>query len=1092
LKALCPHPQHADTTPSFFIFTEKRYAKCYGCGYYTSNPLNLVALIMQSNVADALHALNERFKLNYVPRKTLEALREQNTNQLAKQAIFRACNHIMCDAIANPSMHPYAKNALDWLTKTRRVPAEVLHALPIGIVPPLADLSTQINAEYLQLESEWREKALPLEPLPQNAADAAISYLSEAYHWQHATGSVLFPLHITLDEIGRLKLRHPSSTEKAYYYVSDDFENMMGLFGLGWEHYKPFFDSKNLNTWAYVVEGEMDVLSYMAHALKRDTPRIPLFSASGTGGAPYIEPILEQLGVAGAHYIGDAPHGNGDQIVEEWLKHTKTLHVKVFTGWDRLAPSKDLDEAILQHNSLDHVERYLWRDGDLNFLPAWQWVAERAQAVIETLPPNDFRRTIEHAATYGQLIRNRYDIERYCTEISSKYENVSIPLLKREIASNENTESGFILRCVDALRDRMAPLVTAVDNNQRGLVLFDRLSQEYRRIKLDSEQSIAQEMAPSVGSLVQFVRNEVGFPEFMEDPDESEGLNYRRVDTSVRSYLRVAFSDLAQGVRDLSSVTRRKQGYHVVPLGVGSDQVAEYVACGKQVFKIYREGDGLPRYTQLDGPSDGDIFFDLGYTSANQNPSDSAVWYPGGLNIGILENAANIDIHKLYENIKELYNIGYNFATHDIMCQYLAAQVLAFTISDIFPRQALLFITGESNSGKSYLMSTFDGLSRPELQLVYPSQGELNYTAAGTMRRTDGDTRLLCLDEFELDGKNSDTCGTLFQLFRGLVNHRTSRTVALKDGKGAYVTQHRMPIVMAGINGAERVQDLNRLNLIEMKHLNTRNEPTHDILRHFGGPEAIRSMARQIAVCLYPHAQEILARYRKINNQYYVVKEALPVPTESRFASGMFGAMAVMDFLGLDWQLFFRDYTVANEHLIRRTAVVSESANLLGSMLNNSSIFQHDVKKRTSVAALLASPNTRLEINTEGVGVFFDETQKLLLILLSQAMPILIPQNHLMRRAPEVRIRDTLERHRLALTRQQILSSGVLQRARRYLGANIDENDVVVFHAAPWLGEELPDSVKREDEEKLEDVAETTINIPSAAALNRDEDEIGW
>jgi hypothetical protein len=1093
LKALCPHPQHADTTPSFFIFSGKHYAKCFGCGYYTSNPLELLALLMNASVADALHIMNERFKLSYVPRKTLEALREQTTNQLAKQAIVRACNNVMCDTVADPTAYPYAKEALDWLTLTRRVPRDVLHALPIGIVPPLADLSTRIDNEYSQLEADWRKNAKPFDLPPENVADAAINYMSEAYHWQHTTGSVLYPLHINLKEIGRLKLRKPDSGEKTYYYVPDDFEDMMGLFGVGWEHYKPFFDSKNTNTWAYVTEGEMDVLSYMAHALKRDTPRIPLFSASGSGGAPYIEPILEQLGVVGARYIGDAPHGNGDRIVEEWLKQTKTMHTKVFIGWDHLAPAKDLDDAILQHSSPEMVEKYLWRDGDLCFLPAWQWVAERAQAVIDTLPPNDFRRIIEHAASYGQLIRNRYDIERYCTEIADKYDKLTVPLLKREIASNENTESGFIMRCVDALRDRMAPLITVVEGQQRSLVLFDKLSQEYRKVKLDSEQSIAQELAPSVGSVVQFVRNEVGFPDFMEDPDESEGLNYRRVDGNVRNYLRISFSDMAQGVRDFSSVTRRKQGYHAIPLGDSTDQVVEYVACGKQVFRIHREEEAeKTSYTQLDGPADQDIFFDLGYTSS-QNKDDSVAWYPGGLSTGILENAANIDIQQLYKNIYEFYNVGYNFMTHDVMCQFLAAQVMAFPISDIFPRQTLMFVTGESKSGKSYLTASFDGRARPELRLVYASQGDQSYSVAGVMRRTDGDTRLLCLDEFELDGKKADVCGAIFEHLRGLVNHTATRTVAMKDGKGSYTTFHRMPVVLSGINGAERVQDLNRLIIIEMKNVPGRNEPTHDILKHFGGAGKIQEMARQIAVGLYPHIPAIMERYRKISNQFYAVKDTLPVPVESRFATGMFGAMAVMDYLGQDWQLFLRDYTVANEHLIRRTAVVSESASLLGSMLNSSSIFQNDVKKRTSVATLLASPNTRTEINTEGVGVFYDETQKLLLILLSQAMPILIPQNHLMRRAPEVRVRDTLERHRLALTRQQIINSGVLQRAKLYMGANIDENDVVVFHAEPWLGEELPASVKRDDDEKMGGVAETKMHVPSAAELAAmDAEEIGW
>ena len=1050
LKCLCPHPKHADTTASFFVFTAKGYAKCFGCEYYTSNPIELLALLMDGTDADAVQLLNERYHLNFLPRKAIEELRAQKTNQNTKQAIMRVCNQVMCDTIANPSKYPYAKKAVDWLANDRKVPTDVLHALPVGVMPPLTELGRLLVSDYKKAKGAWDIDTKRSPAPPEDVTDNAINYLTDSFSAQFVVGGVVWPLHATPTEIARLKIRGPNNNDpKDIVMPLDEYEDLLGMYGLGWKPYQTLLDPKTMSEWAYLTEGEMDVMTYMAYSLKRGMPNFPLFSVGGKGGSAHIEPIFKAAGLTGAYMIGDSPNkgaSGGDVVVRNWMTKIRNLRVKIFTGWDALVPSGDLDEAVLQHG-IDKVEEQLWKNPSKTFIPAWQWAAELAVVAIDNLPERDYRMMVDVAATMGGCLRHRHDIEKYAQEIANLYDEITIPILKREIASSEDSEAGFILRCTDALNDHFATLATKLEGGNRWLLLYAKRAREYRRIKLDSEQSLAQELAPTTGNLLQFVRNEVGFPAFMDDPNELEGQARRRADTAVRYYLKEACLDMANGVPDLTSTSTLRQGYHTVKKLDGTTR--EYVVCGKDVVHIERSDTGEPIYNHLDGPYHDGILFDLGLSNVQE---DTTPWYPGGLTPKVLETAKDIEVGPLLTDLERFFDIGFQFATHDIMPTLLAAQTLIFPIMNAFDRQMLMFITGETHSGKSTLMSAFCGHSSPAIRLVLCSQGIENFTAAGVIAATHCDSRLLCLDEFEFDGNKSEHVRTVMEMIRGLVSEQSRRVTAFKDGRGSRVTQHRHPVILAGITGAERPQDLNRLLIVEMKKITSRNSPENILVKEFGEAR-IQEMSRQIAVGLYPHVPEILMHYREIKKQFVELNALLPFQVEWRYASALFGAMALLKYLGRDWQTFFREFVEKNATTIHRAATVNESSSLLGAMFNNGALFMFDEKRKVSVATLLGSSATRSEVNTHSCGVYYDDATKNVMVLLGQAMPVLIPPNHPMRNAPEVRVRDTLERHRLALTPEEIKNSGMIQRAAPFMGANISVEDVVAFHAHPWLNE---------------------------------------
>lgn len=1070
LKALCPHPKHPDTSPSFFVFTGKGYAKCFGCEYYTSNPIELLALLMDGTDADAVQFLNERYNLNFLPRKAIEELRAQKTNQNTKQAIIRVCNQVLVEALGDSTgnTHKFARPAIDWLVHTRKVPSDILHALPIGIMPPLLDLGNMVEADYKKAKKVWDSDPKRHPTPPEDVTDNSINYLTDAFNVQFALGGVVFPLHVTPTEIARIKIRDPSNS-KDFTMPLDEYEDLLGLYGLGWGPYQSLLDPKTMSDWAYLTEGEMDVLTYMAQALKRGSINFPLFSVGGKGGSAHIEPIFRAAGFSGAFMIGDSPNkgkSGGDVVVHDWMSKIRDTRVKVFTSWDDFIPAGDIDEAILTHG-LQKVEDVLWKDPSKSFVPAWQWSAERAMAAIDSLSDKDYRVMVEIASQIGGCLRNRHDIEQYANEIASAYDEITVPILKREIASSEDTETGFILRCTDALKDHFATLATKLEGGNRWLLLYAKKAREYRKLKLDSEQSIAQELAPTTGNLLQFIRNEVGFPAFMDDPEELDGQGRKRADQNVRYYLKEACLDMAYGVPDLTATKTLRQGYHTVKKADGTTR--EYIVCGKDVVNIERTGTGSPVYTHLDGPAHEGMLFDLGLINPQE---DTDPWYPGGLSLKALEDANNISVEALFKDLQHFFDIGFQFANHDIMKTLLAAQTLIFPVMNAFDRQMIMFITGETHSGKSTLLSAFGGPFVPNLKLVLCSQGMDNYTAAGVMAATNCDSRLMCLDEFEFEGAKAEASRVIMEMIRGLVTDQAKRVTGVKDGKGYKVTYHRLPMILCGITGAELPQDLNRLLIVEMKKIRSRNSPENILLKEFG-QQRIQNMAKQVAVAMYPRIPEILQHYQEIKSKFVELNALLPFQVEWRYASALFGTLALLRYLGHDWKSFFREFVTKNATTIQRASTINESTNLLNSMFRYGALYRFDTKRQVSVSTLLGQSVTRNEVNSYACGVYYDEATKNIMVLLGQAMPVLIPPQHPMRNASEVRVRDTLERHPLALSPAEIKKSGMIQRAAPFMGANISVEDVVAFHAHPWLNEpdvadgSAPKAPNKEDD-KLE------------------------
>lgn len=1076
LKGLCLNPDHADTSPSFYLHTLDGHAHCFGCQYHATNPIELLELILEASTSDVFTFLQDTYEIRSLSKKAQAEFEKQRINLATKDAIFSATHAALCDAAAQPNNADYAfaQPAVKWLCVERAIPEDSLHCLPVGVMPPLTRLSEIITDQFSRRYAAW--KANPTKnPEPQNYAEQATKYLHDWCQTPFFSGAVVWPLHVTPKEIGRLKLRAPHSNAKKDIIIPDDpFEDLLGIYGLGWEQYRSFTqDPLTRPDFAYITEGEMDVMSIMSRFVMSGDVKYPIFSAGGTGGTPHIEPILKMSGFKKAFFIGDSPHGKGNKVVSIWLDRMPEIEAKVFSGWDMLAPYKDLDEAVVKDSEL-LVTNAIQTKFTENFVSSWQWACDQATQEISTIPAHDLRNVVLAASKHGRYLRNRLDCDIYVQVISQKYD-LNPDILKREIASREDSEDGFMLRLKDALSDLLYLVGTDTSAQGKTMVLFNKKNKSYHRFKLDNQQSIFQELAPVIGPPCDFVRDYVGYPGFLPDPAmNANSLGHLATDKAIRGYTNVAVMKWSKGAPNFSTANILNQGYHFTTDQDGNHH--EYIVCGSDVFKLHRDVSGETKYQLLDGPSDGSLIFNA--TKQQQAPDS---WYPGGLTIANLNSMKDVDIRAVFKDLTSFFDVGFRFKHQRVVPQLLATLAMLFPIMDAFERPPLLFVTGDTNSGKSTLLNVFGNvgvLNNTGLRLLFGSTKYDNYSSASAAYEATCSSLLRIYDEFEISHRNArhaEAVRAIYELYRTLVNGLSNRIRKNAEG-GVDRIVLRHPIIFGAISGADVPQDINRLTVVEMRQVKGGFFPLQ-LLQDALGQEKINYLGRVTNLALFHHVPALRALYPEVVKEYQAFEASLPIPIDSRYVSAFFSTFTLMSYLGVDWKKFFYDWCVANEDTIVRSASIRESDSILREMMGTYVIKQSDRDNLMCVAQLLATPDTREDVNTAGVGMYYDRQNKLLLINITQAIPRLLSRQGQLTMTP-TRLKDILDRHSAALTTKEVLQSGILDKIARYMGTDVGAQHVVVLHADQWLGSATVTPITADAQDQA--TKEATPDAPSA------------
>lgn len=1032
LKGCCPF--HLDNTPSFHVFLDRGYAKCFGCEKFVWNPVELWAEIRGTTWSLALADLRQQFNIKFLTTAASQQLSAWERNQQLKQRIASICHDELINAIANPgdASSAYALPAVSYITNTRKIPVDALPTLHmLGVLPPIGRVVARLDAEAAA-ENEARELAATElgEKLTKvvSLADEARAYLEQVKGW---SGSLVFRLDVAPDAIGRLKLRRPDT--KDILFIDDAYETEdLGFFGLGWTLYKPMFGAlQKYVPGIHLVEGEFDALTAMSRMVLAGGPTFLLVSGGGSSAAHRID-SLSTLGVEEVYLIGDAPgdEKKGDGLIRAWLPHIRKLRSRIFVGHSKFPGCGDPDEMVC-NMGLEPFQHAMLQVKDRDFFQAPQeWVFDQAQPVLEAIDESDIRLRVDRAVEWGRLLKNGVECDAF-VEACHKGYGLPAALLKKEIVAKEEDEPAFIMRLVDVLHQIFLVVGQRSFDADRTISLWHKENRRIVEVALADEVSIERHLTPHLGALYQFLVERVGVPEFLEPTDsEKQAKHLQKLDTAIRWYMKQALIIMTLGAPDYGTAEERGAGIHVIrDRGRGSPTL--YLVNGRDVYYGTYDAEEKLSWLQLPGPTHNGIIFDVG-SEVQDKP-----WAPWVETVADLDRANALDIKGVWERVHALVDAGWQYNSHAITSQFLASHIMATTVCDTFRRKVAVAFHADTRAGKSKMvMGLLGGTDFSRIHILASAVGMPSFTPAGIKQSMNNKTRPLCLDEFEDEGsgdKKSRIVTESYELFRNLLGENNTIT---QGSRGNRAVNYRLVfnLFLASINRARKSQDANRMVTIYMKRVDGRADPVQILLQQFGDAY-IEQLRHDLSIALLPHTAHLQRLYSEIEVEFSQ-PGARPEAIDSRIFEGLYQAMSVMKLIGMDYRQFALDFCDANKEVLTVAAGQTDTMDVFDWTTQTACILtrgsDHDQDRRfASVLQMLASPETRREINISGTGLFYDEPTQLLVVNWTMAIQRVLNQHAKYGKETNVfNLRELANRAPHAIKAAELDASGALSRLR--------------------------------------------------------------
>jgi hypothetical protein len=1023
-------PFHDETGPSFHIYLDRGYAKCFGCEKFTSNPIDLWAGIKQISRNDALTDLRNLFGLKFLSATANTMLEAWERHQLLKKRISQICHDTLVNAVANPTdpVYRFAQGTVTYLLQTRALPKDALPSLPmLGILPPLAQIYDALDQDAARENAARANAAAPGERVTKVTSltsDAQAYLLSINPSW---IGAIMFRLDLAPDVIGRLKVRRPDTKEMMMIKSEADESDDIGFFGLGWPLYRSLLGAQQKYVkGAYHVEGEFDALSIMARQVLAGGPGFVVVSGGGSGGSMQID-TLHQFGFEEVYLVGDAPHKKGNQLIGAWLPLTHKLRTRIFIGYSEFPGSGDPDEAVAQHELTRVQEVLLDTDNPNRFALPQDWCFEQVAPVLDALPAGDVAQQLAAASDWGRKLNNPAECDAFLTRCAEAY-GIAPYLLKRAITAAADDEPGYIMRIVDVLSSQFAVVGQRATDSDRKLYLWYKAGKRIIQVRLADDTSLEHELGTTLGPTYQVFREKIGVPAFLE-PSDLKKNKLQEQDKAFRWFLRQAILHMAYDAPDFNSAPHKGQGIHVErdPLG-GPPTV--YLVNGVDVYIGTFDQHNTMQWKLSEGPTHNGVVFDVGVHAPAQ-PFLPWIQKPADL-----DRATTLDPKALHQTLHRILDIGWTFKNHGLTVDFLAAHLLGVTVSDAFRRKVFLGIHADTSSGKSRLMmGLIAGADFPRIHLIAAAQGMSNFTAAGIRQMTHNSARPLCLDEFENEGlgnKKDKTITEVFEMYRSLVGENNTYTMGQRGGDAVTYTLN-YPVFIAAINKAKKVQDANRTITVHMQRVPNRLDPVEILLQEYGA-DTLESLKKDLSIALLPHIATLQQTYREIEVEY---GRSTKYHMDRRYFEGLFPALTMMRFLGLDYHQFLDDFYEANKEAFRFGAGYTDSIELFHNICHSPWIpaggTDGEPRALVPLTQLLATQEERAKINSSNSGLYFDESSRILIVNWMTAQQVVL--RHHTKYGQETNLwnlREMANRAPNAVPQDMLQSSGVLSRLRSY------------------------------------------------------------
>jgi hypothetical protein len=1012
---------------------------------------------------EALAEMKDRFNIR-LPKKTIKQMSKLHAHRQMKRILYTILNGELND-VAHIKPHNeilYGQNTIRYL-KHRKVP-DVYHCLPLGILPNKHRLQKLVDEYTVRegIDNPWEQ------------IEAYFGKFLDDTLW---LGALIFFTGDSPNEIGRVKLRavpqykngaFASPDEKGVAFIPDEYELHNGIFGLfGAGPYQPMFANKDVRSFV-LVEGEFDALSIMARQFESGNINFMVFG--GGGGAVGSLDMMKTFGFQTAYLVPDRDKA-GESYAKEVLQDTVKIGVRVFQwpmALDITAKDADdkidPDEAVLYHG-LDKVDAEFRRLD--NYKLPYRWAVERAAAAMEGIPADDIRYLTNVAAKWGRYVRDNSEQQAYLQEVCKGF-NVNAGLILNEMIAGDDNEEAFIERLRLVLSGRLHVLHSIRSGNSNILRVFDRVTNEIYDLPINEPKNIIATIElMMLKDLYKFIREDVGEPGFLlsyEEAVQDKQLVYMKYSNALAGYVAKAVARLAGALPTQSEVRPMAAGLHCVLDGEGrnSEEVTLYLVNGMDMHKGLFDKAGQLVWNKLPGPADGNYVV---YADQDNRPQTI---YPHIASAEDLNRDPEVSIHDIYQELRDVIRVGWDFKHHHVTCDLLTAIVMQQFVANCLPRQPVLMFTSEQSGGKSsFIGGLLGGITNPNLKVV-PAIFMDNYTAAGVRQSMNYSTVPICLDEFEDKGGNdrkSQAVRACLLVFRGLANAEGNTILGTASGRHQEFKVHA-PVNVAGIRVLHDPADISRFIIVEMDRKLKRPSPEDAILQTFG-LKKIRRLRDLLPLIMFRHARAIRQALYDIADEYRDGKGLL-YGRITRSREHYYGALAIMKVAGIDYDRFIKEYFKANKSNLERIATTSLSNDIFTEVLNNPEVRIPDIddNRPRTINAVLSGDNPEV-LNHSNSGCYYDKSTKWLVVDWATAKYVVL-KNTAHASKPLNVIKREAERCEYHVPDGRVIKTGVFDRLKGFLGRLASHRNVSVYRVDALV--EDTESVNRRVIRGVEDI----------------------
>ena len=1035
----CVTPGHVDDHPSFVIDVRRGRAYCEVCKYTTRNLLQLLQDGLGWPFAYTLQQIQKVTGARLIPERLEAQYEDLDLHREALRAIAWVANRHMVNLMEPPEGDPHyapidvhaGTPALDWLFKHRQHDKDTAPLLPYGVWPPLHQLYAMVEkrmGDVADLEYR-RDKTTRFTPERREKILAKAKVLTEPAggDW---TNSVVFVTGHDFGTPARIRLRRPElddeKEDNIKWLAGFTPDEPMGFFGLYAPHLSSVTRSEAKSLRLLCVEGENDCISVNERML-----------ADGMGGWLCVASCgnankTDQLADAGfdvAFMLGDEPRregGRGEGWLRERLKTSKTVDSRVFVRWHELRSSdgfvKDPDDAV-KILGFAHFKRVVFDSFEKAFVACDEWAITRAIEDARDVEASRERTAV--VARYGECLANPAQLSHYLDKTCEAL-GLLPGVVRGQIVRGQDDEAGFVSRLSETFGHDLHFLYK--EDTSKGAIVhaYHIASQRPVRFEVSSGVSIMSALANVVGDVQTYYKERVGLPAWLYDERAAEAgsTSMRELQKPLAEYTAMAFQRNFQGLPNRNETITMGLGPHLVEDPTEEYGVRQYLNTGNRVYVGRYVSEDKLSWTALPGPSDGRRLFATtgqAYQGVAQSIDD--------LNWG-----NEVTIEDLQATFSECVRIfeHWGWRRGRIEAILLAALLFHLAMPHFCPDKLILGVTGPTTSGKSTLVAVLAGGQVPRLQLIDAVGYQTNYSPASLSIGFNGATLLMALEEFskgESGAQKTRQVEDITELLRQVNTPGGARVTRAVPG-GTEVRILHTNVVTTSLAPPADVQDANRRLEIETARVTGHPDPGAELMRAVG-PEMFMKIRRQLNLGLFKFYRQYKVHYEEVSTKLATERVA-PFDVDKRFLRNFAGPGAMMALLGMKWEPFVVQCTVARKDTLDAYANATPANTLFDVVLRTPSVRVGN--NFASVMSLLADPEKWMVLNTTQCGVLYNNDAGYLVV---EWIPVMSQGGVLHRaepwsRTPYHQLKYQLDQHPLAAPQAQVQSLGVAEFLSTY------------------------------------------------------------